>query len=290
MLHLLPVPQSPMETNTQAKKQSTLKNFFKQLFNKDEDLREELSEFFKEQETTINNDQLQMMLNIVELIGYDADKIKIPANKMVDLPMTATLKQAITIITKSGHSRIPVYKENKDNKCYTGVLYAKDLLPALVTKAGRFKMADYIRKMHVVPESQSVLSLLREMRLKKNHLALTVTEHGDFSGLITLEDILEEIVGDIKDEFDSGKSQIKEVEHRLYQVDASLPLSDINKQLAINLPEEKFNTLAGFLLHELKGELEDHAMIMYGQITITLLRFSDQQIKTATIKIPPKVE
>ena len=270
-----------------TEKISPLKAFFSQIFNKNpDDLREELSEFFEDLDIKVSNDQLQMILGVVGMIDYTVDKIKIPEKKMVSIPINATKKDAFTAVRKSGHSRIPVYEEVNGSKKYPGILYAKDLLESELKK-GRFKLSNLLRKPFVVPETQSLLTLLREMRIKKYHLALTANEHGDISGLITLEDILEEIVGDIKDEFDSSRQPIKEIEHRLYRIDGSLPLSDVNKHLTINLPEEKFNTLAGFVLHELKGNLVENEMITYGQIILTLEKFNGQQIKSVLVKIPP---
>ncbi len=275
-----------VHTVEKSEKNSKLRTILANIFSKNDTLRDELTDFFEEQDIPLSNDQLQMILAIVRMLGFDANKIKVPANRMISLPLGATLKESIQVIKKSGHSRIPVYQEKDKQKDFVGILYAKDLLPSLIKKEGRFKLADYLHKHYVVPETQGLLSLLRDMRLKKQHLALTVNEHGDVSGLITLEDILEEIVGEIRDEFDSEKLQIKEIGLRTYRIDASLPLSDVNKQLAINLPEEKFNTLAGFVLHELKGSLRKRARVNYGKLEITLESYSNQQIKTVIVKIP----
>jgi len=265
----------------------SLKNFFKRVFGKNGNVREELTNFFEDQDIPVSNDQLQMILGILRLIGLRADKIKIPLPNVVSLPLKSTKEEIISVIIKSGHSRIPVYDENKGRKEFIGLIYAKDLLKAITEKKKSIKLKEYLRPLQIVPELQSLLSLLREMRLKQHHLMMTVNEYGEFTGLITLEDILEEIVGEIRDEFDRKKAPIKEIGHRLYRVDALLPMSDINNELAINLPEEKFTTLAGFLLHELKGELKKKSKVKYGQIEITLEKFSKKQIQKALIKIPP---
>ncbi|MDH5720185.1 MAG: CBS domain-containing protein [Spirochaetia bacterium] len=274
---------------TEIKESSTFKSFIKKLFGKNGNVRDELTDFFEDHEIPVSNDQLQMIMGILRLIGFKADKIKIPLPNVVSLPLKSSKENIVSVIIKSGHSRIPVYDENKGRKEFIGLIYAKDLLKAFTEKKKSIKLKEYLRPLQIVPEGQSLLSLLREMRLKQHHLMMTVNEYGEFTGLITLEDILEEIVGEIRDEFDRKKAPIKEIGLRLYRVDALLPLSDINNELAINLPEEKFSSLAGFLLHELKGELKNKAKVVYGQIEITVEKFAKKQIKKAIIKIPPNI-
>ncbi|MDH5717211.1 MAG: CBS domain-containing protein [Spirochaetia bacterium] len=273
-----------MEIETKEKG-SKFSQFLSHLFGKSANIREELTEFFEDQEIPVSNEQLQMILGVLRLVGNSAEKGKISLPGVTALPLNSTKEHAISVIIKSGHSRIPVYDEKNARKEYIGIIYAKDLLKA--EKKKKIKLSDYLRPLPVVPETQSLLSLLREMRLKRHHLAMTVNEYGEFTGLITLEDILEEIVGDIKDEYDSGKNPIKEIKHRVYSVDALTPLSEINNELATNFPEEKFNTLAGFLLHELKGEIRKKAKVTYGNIEITIDKFTEKKIKKVLIKIPP---
>ncbi len=275
--------------NASQDKTSTFKNLISQLFQKNGSLRDELVDFFDEQDTPINNEQLQMILNVVHLIRYDADKIKIPVTKMVTLPVDASLKKTIAVLKKSGHSRIPVYKNEDRHKNFIGLLYAKSLFSELAQKKGtRFKLVNYIRNLQFVPETQKLLSLLRDMRIKQNHLVMTVNEYGETTGLITLEDILEEIVGDIRDEFDSNKKTIQEIAHRQYRVDASVPLNHLNKELAVNFPEERFNTLAGYMLHQLKGNLRKGSEIQYGSVKLTLEKFSGQQIEQVLLDFLPR--
>ena len=262
-----------------------LKKLIRSLFLRNNSLREDLFSFFRNQGTSISNDQLQMVLNVVQVARYDADKVKIPINKIVDLPIHSSLASTISVLKKSGHSRIPIYEEKEGLKTYLGILYAKDILSKFTNKTKNFKLKDYIRNIRFVPEVQKLLSLLRDMRIRQTHLVLTVNEYGDVTGLITLEDILEEIVGDIRDEYDKKKKPIMEIGHRQYRVDASLPLSDLNKELTINLPEEKFNTLAGLMLHEMKGNPKKGAEIKYGFVKLKLEKFSKQNVETVLVKI-----
>ncbi|MDH4200762.1 MAG: CBS domain-containing protein, partial [Spirochaetia bacterium] len=278
-------------TNDEKKEEKTsrIKNLLNQIFTKNDTIRHELIQFFEDMELPVRNDQIQMILGVIHLLGFTAEKIKIPLAKITALSDDNAYKNVIKIINSTGHSRIPVYEEKGGHRKYIGLLYAKDLLKSVGKKLTKFSLKDYIRTIQVVPETQSLLSLLRDMRMRRQHMMLTANEYGEVTGLITLEDILEEIVGEIKDEYDSKKETIEEVGHRLYKVDASMNLSDINKQLAINLPEENFNTLAGFMLHELKGNVQTGSQVAYGKITLLVSEYKDQTIIKATVFIPPDI-
>ncbi len=268
-------------------KSSRLKTILSQIFTRQDPLREELSRFFEDQEVPIHNDQMQMILGVIRMLGFTAEQIKVPLANMVSLPEETDLKKTVDTICKTGHSRIPLYRIESGKTEYIGLLYSKDLLRSFARKSKKFKVSDYMREIQIIPETQSLLSLLRDMRVKRQHLMLTANEYGDITGLITLEDILEEIVGEIKDEHDSRQMQIMEVGHRLYQIDGSMNILDLNKELAINLPQENFNTVAGFLLHELKGDVEPGKKIEYGNIVLTITDSEDARIRKVTVYIPP---
>lgn len=278
------VSPNPEEESTKA---SRVKTILGQIFSKNDTLRQELSDFFEDLEIPVRNDQIQMILGVVRMMSFSADKIKISSANMVALREDCSSRQAVETICNSGHSRIPIYREEEGQRNYTGLLYSKDLLRSFHKKVKKFKVSDYMREVQVIPETQSLLSLMRDMRLNRQHLMLVAGEYGEITGLITLEDILEEIVGEIKDEHDSRAILIQEIGHRLYEIDASMNLTDINKELAINLPEEDFNTLAGFLLHEFKGTVEPGQKLEYGDITITITECTDLQILKAHVYIPP---
>lgn len=275
------------DNSKKEEKTSRIKALLNQIFTKNDTIRQELIQFFDDIELPVRNDQIQMILGVIHLLNFTAEKIKIPLARVTSLSVNSDYKSIIKIINQTGHSRIPIYEEENGNRKYIGLLYAKDLLKSFLKILKKFSLKDYVRDVKVVPESQSLLSLLRDMRMTRQHMMLTANEYGEITGLITLEDILEEIVGEIKDEYDSKKENIEEIGHRLYKIDAAMNLSDINKQLAMNLPEESFNTLAGFMLHELKGKVTANAQIEYGKITLTVNEFKNQTIIKATVFIPP---
>jgi CBS domain containing-hemolysin-like protein len=257
----------------------------RRVFGRKKSLREKLIQFFRANKIVARNEQLQMILEIIELSEKRAADIKTAEVNLVSLPVNASLKEVEAVFRKTGHSRLPVYENRDGLRHYLGVLFVKDLVSLTASKRKKFDLKSHLRKPLVVPESQSILSLLREMRLNRHHLALTVNEHGDVTGMITLEDILEEIVGEIQDEYDSANKQVVQVEPKVYRVDARMSLADLNDELALNLPEEEFHSVAGFVLHSLAGELKEKASFVYGNARFTLLKFKHRQVKSILIDL-----
>lgn len=261
-------------------KQELLDDFL----SKQKDFRNGKAELNQQLLAVVSEEQRQMILAIVQMQKILAEQIKTPITRITALSHDNDLKEAVSIIKKSGHSRLPIYQELDGRKKFTSVLYAKDILPAVLDTNKKFKISDYAREILVTPESQSILSLLTEMRDKRHHLALTVNEFGDVSGLITLEDILETIVGDILDEFDSQVELIKNIREDEYIIDGNTNLTEINKKFDIHLPEDKFHTLAGYLLHEFKGVIHRKANIELNGLKFTIEKIHEQQIISVNVK------
>lgn len=257
----------------------------RKVFGKKKSLREKLQQFFKKNKIVARNDQMQMVLEILELNQKRAVDIKTSEVNLTSISIGAALKDIEAVFKKTGHSRLPVYEDRDGLRHYEGVLFVKDLVTIKPTQRKKFDLKAHLRKPLIVPESQSILSLLREMRLNRHHLALTVNEHGDVTGMITLEDILEEIVGEIQDEYDIASKQVLQLEPKIYRVDARMSLADLNDELALNLPEERFQSVAGFVLHELAGDLREKASFAYGNAKFSLLKFKHRQIKSIVIDL-----
>jgi len=257
----------------------------RRVFGRRKSLREKLIQFFRANKIPARNEQLQMILEIIELHEKRAADVKTAEVNLVSIPLNASLKDIETVFRKTGHSRLPVFEDRDGLRHYPGVLFVKDLVSLTPSQRKKFDLKSHLRKPLVVPESQTILSLLREMRLNRHHLALTVNEHGDVTGMITLEDILEEIVGEIQDEYDSVSKQVMQIEPKIYRVDARMSLADLNDELALNLPEEKFHSVAGFVLHSLAGELKEKASFVYGNARFTLLKFKHRQVKSILVDL-----
>ncbi|WP_198411173.1 HlyC/CorC family transporter [Marinimicrobium alkaliphilum] len=223
-----------------------------QAFSAEPKSRDELLEVIKE---AANNKLLdQEALNIIEgaldVSSRQARELMIPRTQIVAIRIDETPKEFLPKIIESGHSRFPVIGESFDD--IKGILLAKDLLRLMLEGTTDFKLEDIIRTANVVPESKRVNVLLREFREKRYHMALVIDEYGGISGLITIEDILEEIVGEIEDETDEEVSDetIKKVGDADYIIKALTPIEDFNDYFKAGLSDEDFDTIGGILMQE----------------------------------------
>lgn len=221
-----------------------------------------------EKEGSIENDEKEMIYSVLQFGDKAVREVMVPRIDVVAVDLETTLDEALAEFIQSGHSRIPVYEENIDN--IKGLLYAKDLLVMMQsTNPVRKPITELMRKPFFVPESKRADELLTELKSKKVHMAIVVDEYGGTAGVITFEDLIEEIIGDIQDEYDTNEEvEFIELGPNDYQVDASISLSDFNDLLDVELSNEDSDTLGGFLFTEFGrvpevGEtLEQHNLVM----------------------------
>jgi len=198
----------------------------------------------------IEHDEMQMITGIIELGETKVHEIMVPRIDIVAIPTTTTLDEALDTIIEAGHSRIPVYWETIDD--IAGLLYAKDLLKAFRDRDFEAKISSYLREPHFVPESKAVDALLADLQARRVHMAIVVDEYGGTAGLVTIEDLLEEIVGDIRDEYDiEEEPQVVHVSRDEAICDAGMNIYDVSRMMDINLPAEDVNTLAGLVFSRL---------------------------------------
>jgi len=195
----------------------------------------------------LERDEGEMIESVLKLGDADVAEIMTPRTDMVSVSVAATLEDAIKAATESGHSRLPVYGENRDD--IVGILYVKDLLRHWGTESPP-ALKDVIRKPHFIPESREVSGLLEDMQNANAHIAIVLDEYGGTSGLVTVEDIVEEIVGEIKDEYDRrGEPTWTEEGDGVLESDARVHVDDINKALGVDLPEaEDYDTVGGLVI------------------------------------------
>jgi putative hemolysin len=200
---------------------------------------------------TLEESERELIHSIVEFGTMTVREVMVSRLDIVALPVTADIQEAIEIIRDSGHSRLPLYVEHLDN--IAGIIYAKDLLPYLGNgETGPINWTRLARAPLFVPASKKLDELLRDFQSKKTHIAIVVDEYGGTAGLVTLEDLLEEIVGDIRDEHDEGEApMIEEVDPGTYRVDARVNLDDLNEELGIQIDTDRFDfeTLGGLIFH-----------------------------------------
>ncbi len=200
----------------------------------------------------LGHEQSEMIRNVLDFGGITAGELMVPRTQVHAIQIDTPIAEVLNAIAESEHSRYPVYRDNLDN--VVGVLHSKDLLPHLargdLEKVG---LAPLVRQPVVfVPESQPADSVLREMRAGKHHLAVVLDEFGGTSGILTLENLLEQIVGDIRDEHDVDEPPIVDLGEGKLLVDASVSIADLSRYLGAELPADgDYHTLAGFVVAEL---------------------------------------
>ncbi len=225
-------------------------------------------------------DEQQMLKGIIRFGGEMAREVMTPRVDMVDLDVKTPFPDVIRCIVENNYSRIPVYADTEDN--IRGILYIKDLLPHL-SKPANFRWQTLVRQATFVPETKMIDDLLRDFQAQKVHIAIVVDEFGGTSGLVTMEDIIEEIVGEINDEYDEEERSFTRLNQNTFVFEAKTLLSDFRK--IMQLPEDAFDevaadadTLAGLLL-EIKGEFPQlHERITYDRYTFEVMEMDERRI------------
>lgn len=198
-----------------------------------------------EEEGIIEEEEREIIEGVFEFSETLAREVMVPRVDIVALDVNSTFEEAIDTINMSGHSRIPIYEETIDN--IVGILYAKDLLKYFGLKNPP-PLKAIMRSPYYVPETKPIDELFREMRAQKIHMAIIIDEYGGTAGLVTIEDILEELVGEIMDEYDiNEESMVKEIAPDEIIVDGRMNLEELNEMLGVNLPAEETDTIAGFV-------------------------------------------
>ncbi len=210
----------------------------------EEDLHEMIDA--SEQQGIIDEEEGEMLQSILELDETILREIMVPRTDMVCVDSDAPLSAVLKAILKTGHSRIPVYRGNIDN--IIGLVYAKDLLRYWGREIDNIVLGEVLRPPYLVPESKTVSDMLKEFQETRVHIAIVIDEYGGTSGLVTIEDLLEEIVGDIQDEYDREDEWLIEEPDGTLLVDARLNIEEFEEYYEVEVPREKFDTIGGFIV------------------------------------------
>jgi len=239
----------------------------------------------------INKDEREMIDGILSLEEVTARDIMVPRLDMVAVERSVAPKDLIELITKEGHSRIPVYQESIDR--VLGVLYAKDLLPFVIGNTIRIPILDLIRPAFIVPESKKVSDLFRELKLSKIHIAIVADEYGGTAGLVTIEDILEEIVGEIQDEYDMETPLFAQPSPEILLADGRLAIEDVEDALRVRFEDDDFGTLGGFV-HKHLGRLPVQGDVFEAEGVrveiLTVERHRIRQLRVTKLTATPEEE
>ncbi len=227
----------------------------KRAFKGDPWSREEIHEFIHQPETGLDADEISMLVGVLEVSETQAREVMVPRSQMVVIDIEQDFDEIMTIIIESGHSRFPVIGEDRDE--VLGVLLAKDLLRYFGSEdADDIPLLKMLRPVSLVPESKRLNALLKEFRDSHSHMAIVVDEYGGVAGLLTIEDVLEEIVGEIDDEHDREEAVFIDAdgEHNgkpCFAVRALTRVEDFNEYFGCELDDEEYDTIGGLVMHEL---------------------------------------
>ncbi len=235
-----------------------------------------------EEEGLIEEDEKEMILSVLDFGDTVAREVMVPRIDMVALEVNTPLDEAIEVLITAGHSRVPVYRETIDD--IVGFLYAKDMLKVLhdrhTTEPGGQQTLDkLVRQAYFTVESKKVSELLQELQNRRVHVCIVVDEYGGTAGMVTIEDILEEIVGEIQDEYDTEEPAFQALPNgEGYILEAGMPIDDVNELLHTELPTDQSDTLGGFIYDQLGEVPSAGAQVPYQGLLFKVLNVSDRRI------------
>jgi CBS domain containing-hemolysin-like protein len=227
-------------------------------------------------EEQIEEEEKELIHSIFEFGDAIVREVMVPRPDVMALDVSSSLQEVQDFVLQQGFSRIPIFREDLDD--IVGVIYAKDVLKALRQGNGDVALTDIVRPARFVPESKKCAELLREMQRKKFHIALVTDEYGSISGLVTLEDLLEELVGEITDEYDRDEPLMIPVGEGRYRVDGRLPIDELNEQLDVDLPQEEWDTVGGLMMHLLGAIPSEGQEVSYDNIRFKAERVQGRRI------------
>jgi len=241
-----------------------------------------------DQDVDLDEDEREMIRSIFNFHETAVREIMVPRIDMVGFEQNTPLDQVITMVNECRHSRLPVYDGSVDK--VVGVLYAKDLLGLVragALSAGTATLAELVRPAYFVPESKKIDEVLDEFRSKKNHMAVVIDEYGGTAGIVTLEDVIEEIVGEIEDEFDDDEALYEWLDAQTLKVDPRIDLEDLEEVLGrpVHVPDDDSPETLGGLIYEAAGNVPDAGdTISVDDLTFEVLNVEDQRIMSAIIR------
>ena len=237
-----------------------------------------------EEEGLINEEENEMIRSIFALGDTVVREIMVPRTDMASVSLEATFRDVLSSIIDCGHSRIPVYDGTIDN--IVGLVYAKDLLKYWGMDESAVVLRKILRTPYFIPETKNLEELLHEFKKKRIHIAIVIDEYGGTSGLVTIEDLLEQIVGDIQDEYDLEEEWLVEGADGAVVVDARLPIEDLEEHFGIEIERDKFDTVGGLIVH-LTGRIPAAGEVVeIGAIRLTVLEADARKIKKVSISKP----
>lgn len=239
-----------------------------------------------EEKGVIEESQKDMINNIFEFDDLTAGEIMTPRTDVAALDVEDSLEEALRVGVDEGYSRLPVYEEDIDH--VIGILHIKDLLPYVGrTLPKEVSLRTLVRETYFVPETKNCGELFSEMTAKRMQMAIVVDEYGGVAGIVSMEDLLESIVGNMQDEFDNEEEEITQLDDNIFEVDGSTSLEELGDLLQVDLPEGDYETVGGFLFQQL-GRIpgpDEHPEVQYENLVFTVQKMDDRRIDEVHIEV-----
>lgn len=239
--------------------------------------------FSGEVQERFESESREMIEGVYELREQRVREIMVPRNELVTVRVSDSIDRVIALIQTEGRSRIPVFEDKIDN--IVGIVYAKDLLKHLAINQNKdIPLEKIMRPAYFVPETKNVFDLLQEMKKKKVHVAIVIDEYGGTAGLVTMEDLIEEIIGEVQDEYDNEEEPIVPAGEDTWLVAAWLGIDDVNEKLGLAIPvHEDYDTVAGFLMYKLGRIPKLKERIDLDTLTFVIVESDEKSIGTVKI-------
>jgi putative hemolysin len=242
--------------------------------------REDILYTVREAEDTgvIQEAEEEMLYKVFDFADKEVHEVMVPRPEVVAISVELPPEECLAAVIDSPYTRYPAYEGSLDN--IVGILHVRDLFSALNDRGiANVVIKDILRPAFVVPETKDLAALLADFRRTKNHMAIVIDEYGAMQGLITLEDVLEEIVGEIEDEFDLPDEAVERVDEKTIRIDGTFPIDDFNEQFGTELPQEDYHTVAGFVFGELGRAPEEGDEVQWDGLVFRVLRMEGSRIE-----------
>lgn len=238
-----------------------------------------------EEKGLLDSQSGDMIQNILAFRDTVVREVMIPRTEVVAISSRSTIEEILELVRLHGHTRMPVYQGNIDN--IVGVMNVKDLLKFWSKPVGEKDILQVLRKPYYIPETKNTHTLLHELRQRKHHMAIVIDEYGGTSGLVTFEDLIEEIVGEIHDEHDSREGRIVPVADGYFLLDGRVEIEEIEEHFQVKLPRGKFETVSGLILHHIMRIPEPGETIMIEPFEILIESANERTIRKVRMKKLP---
>jgi len=240
-------------------------------------------------EGELEEEEQEMLYKVFDFADKEAADVMVPRPEVVTISVDMPPEEALRAVLESPYTRYPAYRETPEH--IIGILHLRDLLKAMIDRGmAEVDLEAILRPPYIVPETKDIAALLHEFRKTNQHMAVVVDEYGDMEGIVTLEDVLEEIVGDIEDEFDLPDEAVERLNERTIRISGTFPIDDFNEQFDMSLPIEDYHTMGGYLFGLLGRAPEPGDVLEDGGLRLTVLDIEGTRIERIEVEFLPMLE